>query len=146
MIGLYVSYVTPIFLRITSGRDKLVPGPFTLGKWFLPIGVVAVAWVSFITVLLLFPLITNPTAETMSEPTFYDGHSEILRLMSRPFTDYAVVIIMAVIIFAGLSWVISARKWFTGPVRTVEEKGIPGAYEDKKDSQVVEKEVSVNSS
>ena len=46
VIGLYVSYVTPIFLRITTGRDKLQHGPFSLGKWYMPIGIVAVAWVS----------------------------------------------------------------------------------------------------
>ena len=66
VIGLYVSYVTPIFLRITSGRKRLQPGPFSLGKWYMPIGIVAVAWVSFITVLLMFPPEIHPTAETMS--------------------------------------------------------------------------------
>lgn len=67
VIGLYTSYVTPIFLRITSGRDKLVKGPFSLGKWYMPIGIVAVAWVSFIVVLLLFPSGSTTTAQTMSE-------------------------------------------------------------------------------
>ena len=66
VIGLYVSYVTPIFLRITTGRDKLQHGPFSLGKWYMPIGIVAVAWVSFITVLLMFPPEVNPSADTMS--------------------------------------------------------------------------------
>ncbi|TBU21825.1 amino acid transporter [Dichomitus squalens] len=42
VIGLYTSYAAPIFLRITSGRDKLVPGPFALGRWFMPIGTIAV--------------------------------------------------------------------------------------------------------
>ena len=36
--------------------------------------------------------------------------------------DYAVVIVMAVFIFASASWVISARKWFTGPIRQIEEE------------------------
>lgn len=36
------------------------------------------------------------------------------------YTDYAVVIIMGVFIYAGLHWLISARRWFKGPVRTVE--------------------------
>ena len=68
MIGLYTSYVTPIFLRITSGRNKFVPGPFHLGRWYLITGVVAVAWVSFIIVLLLFPPGNAVTAESMSAP------------------------------------------------------------------------------
>ncbi|KAH9919732.1 amino acid permease-domain-containing protein [Fomitopsis serialis] len=82
VIGLYTSYVTPIFLRITSGRNRLVPGPFSLGKWYLPIGAIACSM------------------------------------------NYAVVIIMAVFIFASISWIVSARKWFKGPVTTVEQKCI----------------------
>jgi len=35
--------------------------------------------------------------------------------------DYAVVIIMAVFIFASISWIFSARKWFKGPVKTIDE-------------------------
>jgi len=100
VIGLYVSYAAPIFLRITSGRNKLVPGSFSLGRWYLPIGTIAVAWVTFIVVLLLFPPAQSVTAQDM---------------------NYAVVIIMAVFIFASLSWIFSARKWFKGPVKTVDE-------------------------
>ena len=66
MIGLYTSYATPIFLRITYGRDRLAPGPFSLGRWATPVGAVAVAWVSFIVVMLFFPSGQNPTAEEMS--------------------------------------------------------------------------------
>ncbi|KAI0832902.1 amino acid transporter [Trametes gibbosa] len=122
VIGLYVSYVTPIFLRITSGRDKLVPGPFTLGKWFVPIGVVAVCWVTFIIVLLVFPPEVNPTADTM---------------------NYTVVIIMGVFVFASVSWAVSARKWFKGPVKTVEEEdATPNEYDEKNEgAQVDEKSV-----
>ncbi|EKM56083.1 uncharacterized protein PHACADRAFT_257146 [Phanerochaete carnosa HHB-10118-sp] len=100
VIGLYISYITPIFLRLTSGRNKLVPGPFSLGRWYMPLGIIAVAWVCFITLLLLFPPVAHPTAGTM---------------------NYAVVIVMSVFIFASVSWIVSARKWFIGPVTTVEE-------------------------
>jgi hypothetical protein len=67
VIGLYTSYATPIFLRITSGRDTFVPGSFTLGRWFVPIGAIAVAWVSFINILLMFPTVLPATAKNMSE-------------------------------------------------------------------------------
>ena len=67
VIGLYTSYAAPIFLRITSGRDKLVPGPFSLGRWAVPIGAIAVSWVSFIVVMLLFPPGQTTDAEDMSE-------------------------------------------------------------------------------
>ncbi|KAI0005109.1 amino acid/polyamine transporter I [Russula compacta] len=101
VIGLYTSYATPIFLRITSGRDKFIPGKFTLGRWIVPIGAIAVAWVTFVNILLMFPTVQPTTAGNM---------------------NYAVVIIMVVFIYATLSWVISARKWFTGPIRNLSQE------------------------
>ncbi|KAF8909269.1 amino acid/polyamine transporter I [Gymnopilus junonius] len=100
VIGLYTSYATPIFLRITSGRNRLAPGPFSLGRWAVPVGAIAVAWVSFIIVMLFFPPGQLTNAQEM---------------------NYSVVIIMAVFIFASISWVFSARKWFRGPVRNVDD-------------------------
>lgn len=36
------------------------------------------------------------------------------------FIDYAVVIIAAVFVFASVSWVVSAHKWFTGPIKNID--------------------------
>ncbi|KZT06558.1 amino acid transporter [Laetiporus sulphureus 93-53] len=110
VIGLYTSYVTPIFLRLTSGREKLVKGPFSLGQWHIPLNIIACAWVAFIVILLLFPSYQYPTADTM---------------------NYAVVIIMAVFIFASASWIVSARKWFTGPITNVDEDGTSSIEEKR---------------
>jgi len=107
VIGLYTSYATPIFLRITSGRNKFKPGPFHLGKWYLPIGAIAVSWVTFIVVLLLFP----------------GGEA-----VGAVGMNYAVVIIGAVFVFATVSWIVSAHKWFHGPVRTVNDSEAKNAY------------------
>ncbi|CCM05746.1 uncharacterized protein FIBRA_07978 [Fibroporia radiculosa] len=111
VIGMYTSYATPIFLRITSGRNKLVPGPFTLGKWYLPIGSVAVAWVAFIVVLLCFPTAQIANADTM---------------------NYSVVIIMAVFLFASCWWVLSARKWFVGPLPNIDDRSVLESIDDVK--------------
>ena len=80
MIGLYTSYAAPIFLRITSGRDKLVPGPFSLGHWATPVGAIAVAWVSFIVVMLFFPPGQKPTAQAMSRSHIILGTIWLLTL------------------------------------------------------------------
>jgi len=108
VIGLYTSYITPIFLRITSGREKLVPGPFSLGRWYMPLGIIACSWVAFIVVLLLFPQTSTVKGDNM---------------------NYAVVLVMAVFIFAATSWVVSARHWFTGPISNVE--GTVVSYDEK---------------
>ena len=53
---------------------------------------------------------------------------------------------MDVFVFAGLSWIFSARKWFKGPVRTVEENDNSESTFKEKDGQVMEKEASVSTS
>lgn len=110
VIGLYTSYATPIFLRVTSGRQKLVPGPFSLGKWYMPIGSVAVAWVAFIVVLLSFPPDQKTNAREM---------------------NYAAVIILAVFIFASGSWLLSARRWFVGPLPNIDVDSSTTSVEEK---------------
>ncbi|KDQ51768.1 hypothetical protein JAAARDRAFT_62297 [Jaapia argillacea MUCL 33604] len=114
VIGLYVSYATPIFLRITSGRNKLVPGPFSLGKWYMPLGIVAVSWVVFIVVLLVFPPASTVTPQSM---------------------NYAVVLVMAVFVFAAGSWILSARHWFSGPISNVGTDSETTTYDEKQLAQ-----------
>ncbi|KAG1740106.1 uncharacterized protein EDB91DRAFT_1336572 [Suillus paluster] len=56
VIGLYISYATPIYCCITWGKDKLQPGPFNLG----------VVWVAFMVVMLLFPYTQIASMQTMN--------------------------------------------------------------------------------
>jgi amino acid permease (GABA permease) len=93
VIGLYVAYVLPTFLRLRLG-PAFVRGPWHLGRWSKPIGIVSVVWVVFITILFMLP-----TASPISFKTF----------------NYTVIAVVAVVGFAGIYWLVSARKWFTGP-------------------------------
>lgn len=47
-------------------------------------------------------------------------------------TDYAVVIIMGVFIFASISWVVSAHKWFHGPIKNINTSRT-GSFDDSKE-------------
>lgn len=93
VVGLYISYVIPVLLRVRRG-DAFEPGPWHLGRWGRPIGMLAVAWVVFICFPLLLPQFSPVT---------------------RTSFNYAPVAVLAVIGFAGIYWLVSARKWFTGP-------------------------------
>ena len=93
VIGLYIAYVLPTFLRLRQGRD-FTRGPWHLGAWSRPIGIIAVTWVVIITVLFMLP-----TASPITVKTF----------------NYTVVAVLVVLGFAGIWWLVSARKWFTGP-------------------------------
>jgi amino acid permease (GABA permease) len=93
VIGLYVAYVTPTLLRLRMG-SSFVPGPWQLGRWSRPVGIIAIVWVAFITVLFMLP-----TASPITGTNF----------------NYTVVAVATVLGFAGIWWVVSARRWFTGP-------------------------------
>ena len=62
VIGLYIAYVMPTLLRLRQG-DDFVPGPGTSGAGAGSIGMVAVAWVAFITVLFMLPQV-SPVSRT----------------------------------------------------------------------------------
>ncbi|MFD9705841.1 amino acid permease [Lentzea sp. NPDC059081] len=93
VIGLYIAYVLPTLLRLLQG-ERFQRGPWHLGRFSRPIGVVAVAWVVFISVLFMLPQASPVTAKTFN------------------YTPVAVLVVLG---FAGVWWLVSARKWFKGP-------------------------------
>src|SRR5579863_6421726 len=93
VIGLYIAYVLPTFLRLRQGAD-FKRGPWHLGRWSYPVGIIAVTWVVFITILFMLP-----TASPIHWSNF----------------NYTVVAVAVVHGFAGVWWLISAHNWFTGP-------------------------------
>jgi amino acid permease (GABA permease) len=93
VIGLYLAYVMPVFLRLRAG-DAFRPGPWNLGRWSKPVGTVAVTWVVFIAILFMLPQYSPVTVETF---------------------NYAPIAVGVVLLFAGGWWLLSARHWFKGP-------------------------------
>jgi len=93
VIGLYIAYVIPTFLRLRQGTN-FQRGPWHLGRWSKPVGIIAVTWVVIITILFMLPQVGPITWSTF---------------------NYAVFAVVAVIGFAGIYWLASARNWFTGP-------------------------------
>ena len=54
MIGLYIAYVIPVFLRWRKG-DVFSPGPWTLGKKYKWVNPAAVLWVAICVVVFSLP-------------------------------------------------------------------------------------------
>jgi amino acid permease (GABA permease) len=92
-IGLYVAYVIPVFLRVLKGRD-FEPGPWHLGRWGVPIGIVASIWVVFIVILFMLPEVSPITVSSFN------------------YTPVAFAVVLG---GATVWWFVSAHKWFTGP-------------------------------
>ncbi|MBF9129862.1 amino acid permease [Plantactinospora sp. S1510] len=96
VIGLYIAYVGPVFLRRRS--PDFVPGPWNLGRWSALVGWLAIGWVGVICVLFVLPTSGPVTAETF---------------------NYTIVAVVVVLGAAWLWWVLSARHWFTGPRQNI---------------------------
>ena len=89
VIGLYIAYVTPVFLRRRNPDFK--PGPFQLGKWSPLIGWIAVVWVVFICILFILPPVAPITADTF---------------------NYAPIAVVFVLVFSVVTWFIGGKKHF----------------------------------
>ncbi len=102
--GLYIAFILPVILRYRQG-DKFETGAWSLGKHYKWINPIAIAWVVLISVVFMLP--TGPGGiPGNGSPKF-----------SWNLANYAPITIAgAFILFAGW-WVLSASKWFKGPVR-----------------------------
>jgi amino acid permease (GABA permease) len=94
VIGLYIAYVIPTLLRRLQGSGWSV-GPWNLGRWSPFIGWLGVIWVAIITVLFMLPQLSPINRDTF---------------------NYAPVAVGVVIAFAGIYWLVSAHRWFKGPI------------------------------
>ncbi|MFL5847267.1 MAG: amino acid permease [Solirubrobacteraceae bacterium] len=106
VIGLYIAYVIPIFLRWRQG-DAFEPGPWTLGnkyRWMNPLAVAEVAIVAVVFML----------------PTLHSGVP-----WNDDFTwksvNYAPIVTGAVILAVTVWWLVSAKNTFKGPKSTIAE-------------------------
>ncbi|MFE9690513.1 amino acid permease [Micromonospora sp. NPDC005806] len=102
VIGLYIAYVAPVFLRRRT--PDFAVGAWNLGRWSGPVGWTAIVWVAIICVLFMLPTSSPITAKTF---------------------NYTIVAVGIVLGGAWLWWVLSARHWFTGPRHNVPDPVIP---------------------
>lgn len=93
-IAQYVAFITPVAIRVIFGRDNFRPGPWHLGKFSRPCGLIALAWVCLIVPVLCFPAVNDPAPALMNWTCLVYGGPMLIALIW-----YAV----------------DAGKWFKGP-------------------------------
>ncbi|MFZ3475993.1 amino acid permease, partial [Streptomyces sp. 2.9] len=93
VIGITPAYAIPIYLRIRN-RHRFQPGPWNLGRWGVPVGAIAVAWVVFVTVLFRLPQ-TRPESGLVSVTTF----------------NYAPIALLVVLALATVWWRVAGRDY-----------------------------------
>ncbi|EIN06876.1 APC amino acid permease [Punctularia strigosozonata HHB-11173 SS5] len=119
-IGLYISYAIPIALRVIY-RKHFVRGPFHLGAFSYPVALISVTWIAFIAIAFILPAENPVSSQTL---------------------NYSIVAVGIVITYSMGFWLLSARKWFIGPVKQIEgeAKGIDvvdqGVMESEKEREM----------
>jgi amino acid transporter len=107
-IALYIAYAIPIFLRLRAG-DSWEPGEWNLGRWYRVVGTIACLWVAFISILFILP--TNPGGVPWHPDKF-----------KWTLFNYAPIAVGGTILLVGTWWMLSARKWFKGPIAQGSEE------------------------
>jgi len=102
VIGLYIAFILPVILRYRM-KDKFEPGAWSLGKHYKWIDLIAIVWVFFISIVFLMP------PYSISAP-WEDG-------FTWEAVNYAPLLVGGALLLFGGWWVLSAHKWFKGPVR-----------------------------
>ncbi|MFC6237486.1 amino acid permease [Longivirga aurantiaca] len=115
VIGLYVAFAIPIFLRWRMG-DKFKQGAWNLGnkwKWMAPIAVLEIVIISIYFILPVTP------AGTPGNEAF-----------EWKFVNYAPILLFGSLLALWIGWHLSAKKWFTGPKNTIDlPEGVTSADE-----------------
>jgi amino acid transporter len=105
VIGLYIAYTIPTFLRWRMG-DKFEPGPWTLGKKYKWVNLIAIVWVALCVIIFCLPF--TPAAVPFA------SHFSWSAFNYAPLITGGVMIAVTVWYFG---W---ARHTFKGPIRTVD--------------------------
>ncbi|MFI9723554.1 amino acid permease [Streptomyces sp. NPDC052396] len=93
VVGLFLAYGVPIFLRLRLREFR--PGPWHLGRWGRPVAALAVVWIGLSNVLFMLPQASPITAESF---------------------NYAPIALAVVLLIATVWWFATARRRFKGPV------------------------------
>jgi len=105
VIGLYIAYTIPVFLRWRKG-EEFSPGPWTLGRHYRWINPIAFVWVGLCVIIFCLP--------TMPAGVYFKSG------FSWSSVNYAPIVTIAVMLAVTIWYLVSAKRKFTGPVRTIE--------------------------
>jgi amino acid transporter len=105
VIGLYVAFAIPIFLRWKAG-DSFTPGGWTLGTKYKWMSIVAIIEIVITSIYAMLP------TSSLGAPWF-DG-------FAWKYVNYAILVVPGALILLWIYWHLSVKNWFTGPKTTVD--------------------------
>jgi amino acid transporter len=114
VIGLYIAFAIPIWLRLRMG-DAFQPGPWTLGAKYKVMSWIAIIEITIVSIYFILPLAPAGVPFASDNPA-----TEADESFTWTAVNYAPIVVGAMVLGVGLWWALSARHWFTGPRRTVD--------------------------
>jgi amino acid transporter len=115
VIGLYIAFILPVYLRLRRGDSWDEPRAWSLGRHYKWIDSIAIAWVALITILFVFPL--------------YKAGLPWQDDFSWELTNYTILWFAGIGLVFGGWWAVSAKNWFKGPVRMGTEEELEAMEE-----------------
>lgn len=116
VVALYVAYSIPIAARFIFTND-FKPGPFTLGVYGFPVAVVAVLYMTFMSIVFLFPTTPHTTVNGMNFSVVVLGGVLSFSLVYYYFPKYG------------------GKYWFKGPVQNIDVTNHPMSDRESSISQ-----------
>lgn len=104
VIGLYLAFMIPIFLRWKAG-DNFKVGEWNNGSKYKWMNLVATAEIAVISVYFILPF----------APAGVPGNKDF----TWTAVNYAPILTGSALIFLWIWWHLSVKKWFKGPVKTI---------------------------
>jgi amino acid transporter len=115
VIGLYIAYTIPVYLRWRM-KDRFTPGSWTLGNKYKWINPAAFLWVALCVIIFCLPF--DP------EGVFFK-HG-----FNWSAVNYAPLVTIGVMLAVTLWYLVSAKNSFKGPVRTIDDLNAAEALPD----------------
>ena len=112
VIGLYIAYAIPIYLRLKNPDFEV--GPWNLKGYHKLVGWTSIAWIGFITILFFSPLFWPFWPIWGSKNLIGDDGAGNVFFRQNNFNFTGPLIVLAAILIA-LYWALSGKKWFRGP-------------------------------
>jgi amino acid transporter len=112
VIGLYIAYAIPIYLRLRN--PDFAVGPWNLKGYHKIVGWTSIVWIAFISILFCSPLF-YPFWKPWGSGNFIssnDAGDSYYKINNFNFTG--PLILLGAIFVMGY-WGLSGHKWFTGP-------------------------------
>jgi amino acid transporter len=112
VIGLYVAYGIPIFLRLRNPDFQV--GPWNLKGYHKIVGWTSIVWIVLISILFMSPLFWPFWKPWGSGNMFLDDGAGSTYYKINNFNFTGPLILLGAIFVMGY-WSLSGKKWFTGP-------------------------------